>query len=176
VAVAGRERPSVAERDRVAEVLRRACVDERLSAETFVARLDLVYAARTRMELDRLVADLPEPTRFRRALLRVVGSLSALALEIRDAWSLPRLPRLVLPATSRGLVIGRAWGCDLTLDDPTVSARHAALTVVGGRCVLRDNGSRNGTFVNGWRVVDEIVVRPGDVVRFGGSTFVLAAP
>ena len=41
---------------------------------------------------------------------------------------------------------------------------------------LTDEGSLNGTYVNGWRVADEIRVRPGDEVRIGESRFILVAP
>ena len=58
----GRVRPSAADRERVALVLRRACLDERLSVETLSTRLELLYAARTRAELDRLLSDVPEPS------------------------------------------------------------------------------------------------------------------
>lgn len=46
-------------------------------------------------------------------------------------------------------VIGRdADACDLALpDDATVSRRHAALSFEGGRWLLRDLGSKNGTFL-----------------------------
>ena len=53
------------------------------------------------------------------------------------------------------------------LSDDTVSRRHAELFLDGGRWILRDLGSSNGTWVNGRRVV-EAEVRTGDVVHFGG--------
>ena len=44
------------------------------------------------------------------------------------------------------------------------------------RWTLRDVGSLNGTFVNDWRVADEILVRPGDELRVGESRFMLVSP
>src|SRR5712671_2373729 len=96
-----RARPSRRDRERVADVLHRACVDERLSSETFIGRLDLVYAARTRVELDRLIADLPEPTIARRILLDTVAWWSRSSAEISRAWRAPRLPRMILPMRGR---------------------------------------------------------------------------
>lgn len=56
------------------------------------------------------------------------------------------------------------------LAHPTVSRRHAELAVEDDRIVLRDIGSRNGTFLlrGGRKVrVDERVVEPGQLVFFG---------
>ena len=51
------------------------------------------------------------------------------------------------------LVIGREGGpADLTVPDPEVSRQHAALECYGERVVLRDLGSRNGSFVGRARV------------------------
>lgn len=51
------------------------------------------------------------------------------------------------------LVIGREGGdADLQLPDAEISRRHAALECYGSRVVLRDLGSRNGTFVGGVKV------------------------
>jgi hypothetical protein len=170
-----RARPSRRDRERVADVLRRACVDERLSSETFSGRLDLVYAAQTRAELDRLLADLPEPTLVRRVTLGAVGWSSRLLSDVSRAWRGPQLPRMILPRRSR-VVIGRSASADFIVADPTVSSTHARLVYDSGSWLLEDAGSTNGTYVNGWRVVDPILVRPGDELTVGETTFVLAAP
>ncbi|MEM6458855.1 MAG: ATP-binding protein [Planctomycetota bacterium] len=60
----------------------------------------------------------------------------------------------------------------LPLTDQTISRRHAELTPDGGRWVLRDLGSSNGTFVNGVRVTEQRRLRPGDQVRAGMSLLV----
>jgi len=52
------------------------------------------------------------------------------------------------------LLIGREGGeADLQLPDPEISRSHAMLECHGDRVVLRDLGSRNGTFVRGKRGV-----------------------
>ena len=68
----------------------------------------------------------------------------------------------------RALLIGRSPGCDLVLEDPTVSRHHAELIRERDRWVLRDMGSTNGTRVNGWRV-RRAVVAPGDVIALGAQ-------
>ena len=49
-------------------------------------------------------------------------------------------------------VIGRSRECDLVLDDPNVSRRHAELRREGDGWVVADLGSTNGIKVNGRRV------------------------
>jgi adenylate cyclase len=63
-------------------------------------------------------------------------------------------------------VIGRLPACDVVIDDPSVSRRHAKLTVIGGRCRLLDLESRNGTFVNR-EPVTEAELTDGNEVVFG---------
>ncbi|HEX2044775.1 MAG TPA: DUF3662 and FHA domain-containing protein [Gaiellaceae bacterium] len=50
------------------------------------------------------------------------------------------------------LVIGRSRECDVTLDDPNVSRRHAELRRENGAFWIVDLGSTNGVEVNGERV------------------------
>ncbi len=52
------------------------------------------------------------------------------------------------------------------LDDPTVSRRHARLRLDGDYWVVCDLRSRNGTWVNGWRV-EEAIIRDGDRLTMG---------
>lgn len=153
-------------------MLRRACVDERVSSETFVGRLDLIYAARTRFELDRLIADLQERTTPRKLVINAVAWASGLSTDVWRAWQRPRLARMILP--ERAVVtIGRSALADFVVADQTVSSRHALLRYDGTSWVLHDAGSTNGTFLNGWRITDPMVVRPGDELTVGESTYLL---
>ncbi len=70
------------------------------------------------------------------------------------------------------LVLGRALSSDLPVLDPTVSRRHAELTVEPASVSLKDLGSSNGTFVNGSRVT-ATVLNAGDRVVFGKILFEL---
>jgi pSer/pThr/pTyr-binding forkhead associated (FHA) protein len=67
-------------------------------------------------------------------------------------------------------MVGRAPGCDCTLDLDTVSRKHAMLLRTGGRWTIEDLGSLNGTRLNGWPVVVPTEVRPGDLVSFAEVT------
>jgi DNA-binding CsgD family transcriptional regulator len=69
------------------------------------------------------------------------------------------------------LTIGRADESDLVLGwDAEVSRAHARLERAGGGWTLVDDGlSRNGSFVNGERVLGRKRLRDGDSLRFGDS-------
>jgi len=65
--------------------------------------------------------------------------------------------------------VGRSPENDLYLDDPQISRQHAEITWDGARCLVTDLNSRNGTFVNGRRLMPNLpeLLRPGDRISFG---------
>lgn len=77
------------------------------------------------------------------------------------------VPGTVFPVEGEQLIIGRDPANAIVINDPEVSRRHARLTLQGGRYVLEDLGSTNGTFVNGRRLTGAYVLKPGDVVSLG---------
>ena len=66
------------------------------------------------------------------------------------------------------LLIGRSRDCELVLDDPNVSRRHAELRRQEGAWIVADLGSTNGVKVNGRRV-EHAVLKPGDEITLGVS-------
>jgi hypothetical protein len=64
------------------------------------------------------------------------------------------------------VLIGRSRDCDITLEDPNASRRHAELRSEDGRWIVTDLGSTNGVKVNGRRV-QEAVLQPGDELALG---------
>jgi hypothetical protein len=64
------------------------------------------------------------------------------------------------------LLIGRSRDCDVSVEDPNVSRRHAELRFEGGYWVIADLGSTNGVKVNGHRV-DQARLEPGDEIVLG---------
>jgi pSer/pThr/pTyr-binding forkhead associated (FHA) protein len=77
------------------------------------------------------------------------------------------------PATP-GMTIGRA-DCDVELNDPDVSRRHAVVRRVNGGVALEDLDSTNGTFVNETRIRGIAEIAVGDRVRFGNTVWRVAA-
>lgn len=71
--------------------------------------------------------------------------------------------------TIRTLVvnIGRADYNDVVLPDASVSTVHAKLQRREAIWILTDQGSTNGTWVDGERLTEEAVLTPGSVLRFG---------
>jgi DNA-binding MarR family transcriptional regulator len=57
-------------------------------------------------------------------------------------------------------------------DDGTVSRLHAVVENYGSGWAVRDLGSRNGTFINGRRVLGEQVLHAGDELRIGKTRLV----
>ncbi len=70
-------------------------------------------------------------------------------------------------------VVGRNASCQLSLDDPLVSRRHATFTVHADSVTVEDLGSRNGVSLNGERLVGRVLLRPGDRVQIGSQEMVL---
>jgi hypothetical protein len=70
-------------------------------------------------------------------------------------------------------VIGRSRAAGLTIGDPKVSRQHCFLEEHGGMVMLRDNGSLNGTILDGERVAGEAIIRPGAKLSVGPLTFVV---
>lgn len=69
------------------------------------------------------------------------------------------------------MVIGRAPAAQVRLTSLNASRRHAVMRLRGTDCVLFDNDSDNGVFLNGVKV-HSAVLRDGDVIQVAGSEFV----
>jgi hypothetical protein len=168
-------RVSAADRERAARMLRDGSVEGRMSLDTFSERIERVYRARSQDELSELVSDVRPAGAARRTLLRLVEWISRLGAEVEAAWERPRVPAIALPTRASRLTIGRATDCDCVVGESTVSRHHAELRRDGGRWLLRDLGSRNGTRVNGMLVLEPVEVRPGDRVALGDARYRLAS-
>ena len=153
-------RPSDAFRRRTVSALGRDYAVGRMGSDTFEARLDRAFTARSRADLRRLRAD--------------TSPLPALLDELRRRWRALTAPPGPAPVDVRlpardltgPLVIGRASACDLVLTHETVSRRHAELVREDGRWRLRDLSSTNGTWDGAWRV-GETEIDAGSELRLG---------
>ncbi|MDB5302321.1 MAG: hypothetical protein JWO87_3984, partial [Phycisphaerales bacterium] len=68
----------------------------------------------------------------------------------------------------RVIVIGRRPGCDVVLEEPSVSTIHAAIFELDGRHYIRDLGSRTGTLVNG-EPIHHQPLEINDYIRVGDT-------
>lgn len=78
---------------------------------------------------------------------------------------------LDLPET--GLSIGRSSGAGLQIKDDYTSGNHAKIVRWRDQWMVQDQGSTNGTFVDGRRVTEATPVRIGSSIRIGTTTFEL---
>ncbi len=66
------------------------------------------------------------------------------------------------------LSIGRLADNDLSIDDDSISSRHAEIVGAEGAAILRDLDSTNGTFLNRTPLTGEHPLSGGDEIYFGG--------
>ena len=90
----------------------------------------------------------------------------------------PPPPRQPAPAPQRSsgpppgaVTIGRHSTATIKVEDSLASRIHAYLVPAPTGTQLYDNGSGNGTFVNGHRV-EAVTLRPGDVITVGNTDLV----
>jgi hypothetical protein len=72
-----------------------------------------------------------------------------------------------------GLTIGRAATNDVVLEEGVVSGRHVRIVPPG---TVVDEGSTNGTLVNGQAVAGRAALRAGDLVQVGSTVFRYEVP
>jgi Domain of unknown function (DUF1707) len=149
-------RASDADRERAADTLRRAAGVGRLTMDELDERLNAAYDARTRTELERLVADVvaedeEEPT-HRMPVRRGEGGAKWLVAimgggDRRGRWRL----------SERVTAVNIMGGSDLDLNDAELAAEHVELTVfslMGGSDI---------------RVPDGLNVEVSDFAVMGGN-------
>jgi diguanylate cyclase (GGDEF)-like protein len=106
-------------------------------------------------------------------------------LGMKEEWALIRYVGTpigeVIHLHGDRLQIGRSSDNDISLPEPEVSRRHALLSLIPGpdgslAVEIEDQGSTNGTYVNGKKVKasrGRVPLHHGDVVRVGGHAFKL---
>ncbi len=105
----------------------------------------------------------------------------ALLLSALRGDDAPLLPALVVregPCAGRRLpvrpgILGRGAASAVSVDDPTVSRRHALLRVDGDRVTVEDLGSRNGLLAGAERIRGPREIRPGEELRLGRTVLAL---
>jgi predicted component of type VI protein secretion system len=70
--------------------------------------------------------------------------------------------------------LGRHDDCLIRIKSSQVSRRHCEVFESGGKLMVRDLGSSNGTYVNGKRVLGQQALKPGDELTIGAVTLRLA--
>lgn len=76
-------------------------------------------------------------------------------------------PGKTFPLDGDVLTIGREASNAITINDAEVSRKHTQLVFQGGKYIITDLGSTNGTFVNGQRLTGQHVLQPGEIISLG---------
>ena len=100
----------------------------------------------------------------------------------RRAGRAPTSLKVVEPEDQRGrafplgdeLTVGRAAGCQVTLDDTYVSQLHARVFSRDGQTFVEDLGSTNGTYLNRQKVSGPMAMQRGDRLQVGNTVMELA--
>lgn len=75
---------------------------------------------------------------------------------------------------SEELTVGRAAGCQITLDDSYVSQLHARVFSRDGVVYVEDLGSTNGTYLNTRKVSTAVPMQRGDKLKIGSTVMEVA--
>ncbi len=74
------------------------------------------------------------------------------------------------------VTIGRSPKSDIVVDDLMASGNHAHLTKEDGKLMLHDNGSTNGTRINGTDITEPTELSDGDMLGIGETEFKVTIP
>jgi DNA-binding CsgD family transcriptional regulator len=77
---------------------------------------------------------------------------------------------------SERVTVGTLESNDVVVDADGVSRVHAVFERFGEAWLIRDLGSRNGTFVNGGRIIGERALHSGDEIILGRLRLLFHAP
>lgn len=69
--------------------------------------------------------------------------------------------------------IGRGTEAAIKLDDSSVSRQHSVISPCHGGWTIEDQGSRNGTIVNGCKIGQKVAITPKDTMQIGIYTLKL---
>jgi hypothetical protein len=122
-------------------------------------------------EGEMVAASEPSPTRVFKP--PAGAATAAVSANEAEELGLAHEPRAVLNVggkrhqlSGEGVVLGRSRQCDITIEDPNVSRRHAEVRLENGGWWIVDLGSTNGIEVNGERV-DRAQLGPDDRIVLG---------
>jgi two-component system cell cycle response regulator len=106
----------------------------------------------------RASQEMVPPVLLRRTVIKVLTGLEAGRVHV---------------VTSDATVVGRAAGCDLRIDDTSLSRQHCRIRKTNGVYFVEDLGSRNGTMVNGLRIQAPQRLEDGALVQLAAGTIIM---
>ena len=155
------------------KVVEKAELHSRIWPDTFVvdANLNVLIG-----EIRRAIADSAQRPQFIRTVHGVGYAFCGQAVDAHDTKESARTMLCWLAWGDRTFelaegdnIIGRDPRCDVWLDTPGVSRRHARIRIdsASRHVALDDLGSTNGTFLRRSRIETEVAVSDGDGIKVG---------
>lgn len=160
-----RSRPAVVSQERITDLL---------WPDRFVSEAELSNVIG---EIRRALGDDAREPRYIRMVQRV-GYVFQAPDEDAHAFGSPAARwQLVTPLGAFSLApgenfIGRSSDCRVVLGDPSVSRYHARIVVGDDSVVMEDLNSRNGTYIEGRRIVDAVPLAHDDEIHIGAVRLV----
>jgi len=153
-------------------VMSKVELHQRMWPDTFVAEGNLATLV---AEIRDALQDNAKEPRFVRTAHRVGYAFcadlddapdpSSSALPASLCWLIMNGRRIPLQPGEN--VLGRDVSDGIPVDSPSVSRRHARISVTTAHATVEDLGSKNGTYVRGERIATPVVLTDGDEVRVG---------
>jgi two-component system cell cycle response regulator len=100
-----------------------------------------------------------------------VTQLNGKLVPVLQINSGPEQGKILSLSNKSEIFVGRANNCEIPVQDPSCSRRHARVFVNGdGRVFVEDLNSTNGTKINGKRITSQHILQDGDNIQFGDNT------
>lgn len=93
--------------------------------------------------------------------LKLLNRIDSLPYSIRDSYSL-----------GDELTLGRSSSNKIVIKDPYISKNHFRITKDEDKFFIEDLNSANGTFLNGEKIEDVIILTNNDLIRVGEIEFI----
>jgi DNA-binding winged helix-turn-helix (wHTH) protein len=150
--------------------LSKAELHKKLWPGSFVSEANLASLA---AEIRRGIGEKGRGARTLRTVYGFGYAFSGDAIEEKRA-SMPRAARYCLvwerkemPLTTGENVVGRDRNATVSIDDSTISRRHARILIAGNGATIEELGSKNGTFVQGRKIEKPRRLSDGDRIQIG---------
>lgn len=163
--------------DRRPEAVSKTELVERLWPDTFVADAGLHNLM---TEVRAALGDDPRAARFIRTIPRYGYAFHgdaqpAPAVDVGHSQPARSGPCVIWrrrewPLAAGSNLVGRDRECAVCIESDTISRRHARIVVTGSEATIEDLESKNGTFVNGQRVKQPVVLEAAAEIRVGSVT------
>lgn len=96
--------------------------------------------------------------------LKLINRKDSLPFKVKEVYNLKDT-----------VAIGRKNDNDIVIKDPTISNQHARITLDEDYYFIEDLDSANGTFLNGYRLMDVVKLKNGDRIKLGQVEFLFVS-